>query len=125
MEPESWDAERLRANEELRRRQGTWSETTVAVAPDGSIAGMTEMSITDEGRGNCLQGGTLVLKAHRGHRLGPGAQGRATCGPADTRLPDLALIHSWNAEENDQMAAINIELGFRPVRTNIEFMRRL
>ena len=76
VEDEVWDAARVRSNDDLRRRQGTWSETALAIAPDGTLAGLTEVSITDEGRGNCMQGGTLVLREHRGHRRGALAKRR-------------------------------------------------
>ena len=41
------------------------------------------------------------------------------------RLPDARVIHSWNAEENDHMVAINDQLGFRPVEYLSEMQRRL
>jgi GNAT superfamily N-acetyltransferase len=83
-EPEAWNEERLHHNEERRRRQGTWSETTLAVEAGGDVVGLTELTVTDEGMGMCYQGATLVLKAHRGHRLGDGAQGRQSgCAPGE------------------------------------------
>lgn len=124
IEPEVWTPERLRANEERRAKQRTWSETTFAVASDGSLAGMTELTVTGDGEGNCMQGATLVLRAHRGHRLGMALK-VANLRSLQARGPMVPMVHSWNAEENDHMAAINVELGFRPVEEVAEMQRRL
>lgn len=116
MEPEVWNEERLRANEQRRERQGTWTDTTFAIAPDGTAAGMTELEVTGDGLGNCLQGGTLVLPEHRGHRLGMALK-VANLRLLQSRGEALSttMIHSWNAEVNDQMGAINAALGFAAV----------
>lgn len=124
VEPEVWTAERLRANEERRERQGTWTDVTFAIAPDGSVVGMTELEVTGEGRGNCLQGGTLVLPHHRGHRLGMALK-VANLRSLQTRDFELTMIHSWNAEVNDHMGAINAALGFVAVETVEEMQLRL
>jgi hypothetical protein len=35
------------------------------------------------------------------------------------------MVHSWNAEENGPMVAINDALGFRPVEYVAEMQRKL
>jgi GNAT superfamily N-acetyltransferase len=123
-EPETWTEERVRANEERRRGQGTWSETTLAVAPGGDVVGLTELTVTDEGAGSCYQGTTLVLREHRGHRLGMALK-TANLRALQARRPLPSMIHSWNAEENAPMAAINAEPGFRPVEELADMQLKL
>jgi hypothetical protein len=37
----------------------------------------------------------------------------------------VRMIHSWNAEENGPMVAINDRLGFRPVEYLSEMQRKI
>jgi hypothetical protein len=85
---------------------------------------MTELTITADGHGNCMQGITLVLRSHRGHRLGLAVK-VANLQSLQSRSLPVPMVHSWNAEENDQMARINEALGFVPVEEVGEFQRSL
>jgi len=40
-------------------------------------------------------------------------------------FPTVGRVHSWNAEENAQMVAINDALGFAPVEYGAEMQLRL
>lgn len=124
LEPEVWTSERLRANEQRRAQQGTWTEATLALAPDGSVAGATDLEVTEEGSGHCLQGATLVLRGHRGHRLGMALK-VANLRSLQDRGARVAMVHSWNAEQNDHMGAINATLGFVAVEQVAEMQRLL
>lgn len=67
----------------------------------------------DEAREYAEQDATVVLRAHRGHRLGMlvkavNAQALLAAQPAVKR------IWTWNNEENPHMLAINVAMGFRP-----------
>ena len=70
------------------------------------------------------QGGTLVLEEHRGHRLGMAIKlanlRRYRCGSPTSRT-----VHSWNADTNAPMIAINEALGFRAVERLLEMQRRV
>ena len=60
------------------------------------------------------QSTTIVDPSHRGHRLGMAVKVEnliRTCAAE----PDLRHVHTWNAEENTHMIAINEAIGFRPV----------
>jgi len=70
------------------------------------------------------QSGTLVLPAHRGHRLGLAIK-VANQRRFEAAFPGVRLIHSWNGEENGPMVAINDTIGFRPVEYAAEMQRRL
>ena len=124
LENEVWDADRVRTTEERFRKQGRHETTTVAIAPDGTMVGLTEMMTTEESEGIGWQGGTLVLKDARGHRLGIALKA-ANLQRFQQRFPAVRTIHSWNAEVNGHMIAINEALGFRPVERVAELQRKL
>lgn len=124
IEPEAWDAERVRQAEARRHAQGQRGCSTVAVAPDGSLVALTEMITTLQQPETGMQAGTLVLTEHRGHRLGLAIK-VANLRAYQERFPAVRLVHSWNAEENGPMVAINDTLGFRPVERLAEMQRRL
>jgi GNAT superfamily N-acetyltransferase len=124
VEPEVWDEERLRDNEGRLHAMGRTETTTVAVGPEGEVVALTEMLVTEHGRGAVFQSGTLVLPAHRGHRLGIAIK-VANLRRFQETFPEAQLVHSWNAEENGLMVDINDALGFRPVEYLAEMQRRL
>ena len=125
VEPEKWDEARLREVEALRVALGRTTFSTVAVAPDGTLAGNSDLSQpSDTVRGGCFQSGTLVLREHRGHRLGLAMKVRNQ--RALQAYDDSArLLHTWNEQDNDYMIGVNQRLGFEPVEYNGEWQRRL
>ena len=106
-----WTPERLRRSETRRREQGRFVSTTVAVAPDGTLAGFTKMGGTHSDTGRLFKWDTIVLPEHRGHRLG-----RAIKVTNLRRLQELvggdAVVVTWNAPGNGPMIAVNEALGF-------------
>lgn len=124
IEPEVWDEARLRNKEQRLAAQGRTEVTTVAVAPAGHVVALTEMMVTENGRGAAFQGGTLVLREYRGHRLGIATK-VANLRRFQDAFPQARLVHSWNAEENGPMVRINDALGFRPVEHVAEMQRKL
>lgn len=124
LEPEVWDEARVRNSEERFEKQGRHQRRTVAIAPDGTMAALTELMTTDEQTDLGWQGGTLVLKEHRGSRLGLATK-LANLRAFANDFPTVAKVHSWNAEENATMVAINDGLGFQPVEYGAEMQLRL
>jgi len=57
-------------------------------------------------------GGTFVLRAHRGHRLGITLK-LAALRELQRLSPATKRITTWNAESNTAMVAVNEALGFR------------
>jgi len=114
IEPEVWDEARVRGSEERFEKQGRHQRRTVALAPDGTVVALTEMAASDQQPQLGWQGGTLVLAQHRGHRLGLATK-IANLRRYAADFPAVRKVHSWNAEENGPMVAINDALGFRPV----------
>ena len=124
VEPERWSEQRLREKEEVRLTRGQHSLISVAVAPDGSLVGNTDLVVSDETmRGGVFQSGTLVLPSHRRHRLGLALK-VANHRQLQAVEPAPRLVHTYSAEENTPMIAVNTRLGFRPVEFNDEWQRR-
>lgn len=118
IEEDVWDAERVRDFERTQLACGR--HTLVAAAehvPTGTLAAFTVL-VVRPGEGPdvppaVFQDATLVSREHRGHRLGMLVKVANVRALAQT-FPTARRIHTWNAEENTHMLAINVALGFRP-----------
>lgn len=110
IDAETWDAARVRAYESERADSGTVLLLAAAVTDDGTVAGYTELELP-EGRPIAYQSDTLVVGAHRGHRLGMLVK-LANLLRLLELAPDRPDVYTWNADENDHMLAINTSLGF-------------
>jgi predicted N-acetyltransferase YhbS len=124
VEAAAYDAARVRSGEEQRAAQGRSGWITVAEAPDGTMAGYTELYVGVHDPGNAFQWGTLVSPAHRGHRLGLALKVR-NHSELQRSHTERRIVHTWNAEQNTAMNAVNAELGFRPVELAQELHRRI
>jgi hypothetical protein len=124
VEAEQWDEARIRQTEaqNVAQRRSSW--TTVAVAPDGTLAGHTELVMGEHDPGKVFQWGTLVSPAHRGHRLGLGLKAHNHRELQKTHDEPL-VVHTWNGEENTAMNAVNAQLGFQPVERHEEWQKFL
>jgi hypothetical protein len=67
---------------------------------------------------------TLVLPAHRGHRLGLRIK-IDNLLQVRTYEPALRLVDTWNADANSHLIAINEALGYRPVSRHSEWELQL
>lgn len=124
-EEQHWDVARIRAVEERTRAGGVTTITSVAQhVASGELAGYTTIDHHPERPASATQDDTLVLRAHRGHRLGLLLK-VANLRQVARLLPGVQRIHTWNAEENDHMLAINTALGFLPVSTESAWQARL
>ena len=121
LEPESWDASRVRARDALLRAQGRTALTTCARrGADGPLVAFTDLGVTRHDPDNAYQWDTVVSAGHRGHRLGllvKAANLRALLAHA----PRVRRLHTWNADANTYMLAINDALGFVPLQREIEW----
>jgi len=113
LEPEVWDAARVADHEGRSTAQGREWVTAVAVAPDGAWAGYTQLARTRWAPERLFQWDTLVLREHRGRRLGLALK-VATAAEAARRWPDARSATTWNAASNGPMIAVNEALGFAP-----------
>lgn len=114
--PEVWDADRVvRTYEQMAR--GTALFTTIARhVASGEVVAFTQLKGPYDKPAVVFQENTLVLRAHRGHALGLWAKA-ANCALIQKERPASRRVHTWNADENDHMLAINTRLGYR--RANI------
>ena len=124
IEAEAGGVAEFREYEALMVEQGRTRHTTLAFAPDGTLAGYTELVSTIHEPGRIYQWGTLVPTAHRGHRLGLALK-VANLRFLQEHQPDAHLVTTWNAEVNSHMIGVNEQLGFRPVERLGEFQKRL
>jgi GNAT superfamily N-acetyltransferase len=113
IEPERWDADRIREREATIRDQGRTQIVTAArVGPDGPLVAFTDIAATRHDPLNAFQWSTLVVKEHRGHRLGALVK-LANLERARIEAPAARRLHTWNADVNSYMIAINEAMGFR------------
>lgn len=127
VETDPWDAERVRAEDaHIAERGQSYVITAAEHVAGGELAGMTMLLYRlDDGAAEFAhQESTVVLRAHRGHRLGmlvKTVNARALLA----ERPGVRRIWTWNNEENPYMLAINVALGFRPAGGSAQMQLRL
>ena len=70
LEDEVWSPERVAERDERFVATGRRQFGVLAYAADGTCVGTTELFVNAVASWRALQGGTLVIPGHRGHRLG-------------------------------------------------------
>lgn len=123
-EEEAFDPERLRLEEAQFAATGRTRQSTAAVAPDGTLAGHTQLVFPSEDPRNAYQWDTLVLPGHRGRGLGLALK-VANMRAASDLLVGRHRIHTWNAADNGPMIRVNEAMGFRVVGYWAEMVRTL
>ncbi|MDF2848562.1 MAG: family N-acetyltransferase [Oerskovia sp.] len=120
-----WDARRVGVWVDELLGKGDGLLMTVAEhVPSGTLAAFTVFVYPKDHPSFAFQEDTLVLREHRGHRLGM----LVKVGNLDelaARRPTTERIHTWNAEENDYMLAINVDLGFAPAGAYAGWQKRV
>ncbi|WP_188196503.1 GNAT family N-acetyltransferase [Nonomuraea sp. SYSU D8015] len=113
VEEQNFSLERVRSNEESILSGGETCYTTIARRDaDGAPAAFTRINLNaDRSDGWGIQVDTMVLREHRGHRLGLLVK-LANLLRLREREPHLERIITWNATSNAHMLAINEALGF-------------
>jgi mycothiol synthase len=108
----AWTAEKVRASEESLERRDREMRLTVAMNANGGIPSFTELRVS---RGSTLgfTDDTGTVASQRGKGLA-----RAVKIESLRRLradhPELEVVTTSNAEENDVMRHLNESIGFRP-----------
>jgi hypothetical protein len=77
----------------------------------GEIAAFTQLKGPYDKPEVVFQENTLVLGKHRGNALGLWIKA-ANCALIWRERPSSRRVHTWNADENDYMLAINTRLGY-------------
>jgi len=115
-EPEDiWSAERVAEHDE--RLAGAGRTTLTAVAehlPTGRLVAFTQLNVPDDVSRPVSQEDTLVLREHRGHRLGMLVKVANLAHLAEV-APGHPSVLTWNAEENRPMLDVNEAVGFVPI----------
>jgi GNAT superfamily N-acetyltransferase len=122
---EAWDAQRVRDRETQFVDRGLGYLTAVAEhVPTGTLAGYTAFLTVPHTDAFVHQHDTLVVREHRGRRLGMLLKA-ANLQRLATDRPSVRRVGTWNAEENAPMLNINIDLGFHPAGGAGEWQRDL
>ena len=113
VEPEKWDAQRVRERVNGLRQHFGAREYSVAArhVATGEMAALTQVTVEPPNPGWAFQLITAVITAHRGHRLGLLVK-VAMLEWLATAEPQVERIMTWNAEDNKYMIAVNEALGY-------------
>jgi GNAT superfamily N-acetyltransferase len=116
VEPEVWDAARVRERTSTAQRAGLLRGYSVAAVHEltGELAAYTEVVVDPEAPQWGFQQLTAVTRAHRGHRLGLLAKTHMLAELAGAE-PQLEFISTSNAAANSYMIAVNEMLGYEVV----------
>ncbi len=116
-EPEDiWTVERVIEADERSMRLDPRARVmaTVEHLPSGRLVGLTQLSVPQQSHRAVLQYATLVLREHRGHRLGMLLK-LANLAYLERESPGHPSVITFNAEENRYMLDVNEALGFTTI----------
>lgn len=114
IDEETWDAARVRAREDRVTPIGQrWAIAAVVHRPTGTIIAFNELISGPDNTKPTENYGTLVLKEHRGHRLGTVVKCLGLLKWHET-VRDSPCVFTFNAEENRHMLDVNEAVGFVP-----------
>ena len=112
---ETWDAARIAEHDAKYTDSGrTLLVTAAQHIATGELCAFNELAIGKDPTEASHQEDTLVLKEHRGHRLGTLVKCAGLLAWRDI-APRSARVLTYNAEENRPMLDINEAIGFAPI----------
>jgi GNAT superfamily N-acetyltransferase len=113
VEPEVWDATRIRDRTGAHVRAGLLRSYAVAAVAEatGEMAAYTGMLVDPQAPAWGFQELTAVTREHRGHRLGLLVKTAMLELLAEAE-PQLEFVSTANAAANDHMIAVNEQLGY-------------
>jgi GNAT superfamily N-acetyltransferase len=124
-EEEAWDAQRV---EEFDQVLVASDMKKLVAATDhiesGRLVAFSEVVLPRDHPQEGWQWATLVLREHRGHRLGLAVK-LANLDALASRSPEVQLISTGNAQQNAPMIAVNDMLGFEVVATGTFWQKTL
>ncbi|SFK46012.1 GNAT family N-acetyltransferase [Cellulomonas sp. KH9] len=113
VQEDPWDADRVRAMRQRVADAGLHHLVTAAEhAPTGRLVAFSVLEVPLPDVPFAFQQDTLVLREHRGRSLGMLVKA-VNLERLGAWRPGVRRVHTWNAQENDHMLAINVALGFR------------
>ncbi|MFK4299543.1 GNAT superfamily N-acetyltransferase [Arthrobacter sp. GAS37] len=125
IEAEAWDAARVRQLEDTTLAEG--QAALVAAAQHrrtGELVAYTVIYLDPAKPRVAEQDDTLVAKPHRGHGLGMLVK-LANLRRLQAEYPAVQRVMTFNAEENEHMLSINVQLGFKPAGYDGEWQKRI
>ncbi len=125
VEAESWSESRLREHERTCDAMGRDLFVSAALHREsGHLVGYSELTCSREYTDNAYQWDTLVLSAHRGHRLG-GLLKIATMRLLERSQLPVKRISTFNSALNTPMIAVNEAIGARVAGANVMWRKDL
>lgn len=121
-EAQAETAEQLQERRDRDARAGEVTLESLALDDTGQVVAATTLHVHADRREPAHQGATLVLRDHRGHRLGLALKA-VNMRELQRRFPECSAIITSNEETNANMVAINERLGFAPSGLHVAFMR--
>ena len=121
-EAERTTPEQTRERRERDAKAGEVTLDAVAVDATGQVVAASTLHVHQDRSAPIHQGSTLVLREHRGHRLGLAVKA-ANIRELQRRFPDATAIVTSNEETNANMVSINEQIGFEPKALHAMFMR--
>lgn len=126
-EPEDvWSVERVIEADERHDRLNPRRRVLAAVEhlPSGRLVGFTVLSVPRQSHRAVGQYATLVLREHRGHRLGMLLK-VANLAHLERVAPGHPSVITFNAEENRHMLDVNEAVGFVPLSNESAWRKNL
>lgn len=124
IEEEVWDADRVRLRDErTANARRDYVLSAVEHIPSGALVAFTILK-SPHGKPAAYQDETLVHGEHRGKRLGLWVKA-ANVEYLGREHPEVKRIHTWNADENEHMLAINSRIGFHGASLEGAWQRKL
>lgn len=115
MDEEVWDAARVERDDARALEAGKTSLAAVVEhVPTKTLVAFNGLTLQEDRLRPAQQGTTLVVKEHRGHRLGLWVKVTNIVQLMQTSPQTPAIVTS-NAEDNRSMLVVNEALGFTPV----------
>ena len=112
---EKWDAARIAEHDAKYTDAGRTLQVTAAQhIATGALCAFNELVIGRDRTEASHQEDTLVLKEHRGHRLGTLVKCAGLLSWREV-APESRRVITYNAEENRPMLDINEAIGFAPI----------
>lgn len=123
-EAESMTPEIFRIRTQKLKEQGRTMYETLGLDGDGQPVAQSTLSVPADDPTTVFQWGTIVRADDRGHRLGLATK-VANLRAVQAAHPERERILTTNSEDNDNMVAINVLMGFEPIELLAEFQRKL
>ena len=119
------DVEAHRTAERVMAAQGRATWHTVALDRAGHVVAYTLLVVPAHDPKWVFQWGTLVHRAHRGHRLGLAVKVANLRAVQASAQVAARRVVTWNADVNDHMIGINERMGFRPTARAASVQKKL